>query len=222
MQLIDQNLIFSFRLSITVAILSTLLVTIVGVIISYFLSIKKIPFANLIETIFTLPMVLPPTVVGYYLLVTFGKHGPLGQILNYLDISFIFNWKGALVASFVVSLPLMLRTTKASFDSLDRDYIDVAKTLGKSNLQILFKIILPLTKNGIVAGSILAFVRALGEFGATLMICGNIPGKTETIPLAIYSYVSSGDWNKANLIAIFYTLFTGGLILISKRIWRKV
>ncbi len=148
---------------------------------------------GLIDAIFTLPMVLPPTVTGFFLLVCFGKNTWIGRVLAEHNFDLIFSWKGAVLASIVVSFPLMYKTTRSSFEQLDKELIYAGKTLGLSSMTIFWKIVFPNCVSGILAATILSFSRALGEFGATIMIAGNIPGKTQTASLAIYTAMQSGD-----------------------------
>ena len=158
-------------------------------------------------------MVLPPTVVGYALLVLIGKRGILGKLLyDAFGISLIFNWTAACIASAVVSLPLMYQSCKAAFVNIDHIYENAARSLGADEKRVFWRISLPLAFPGIIGGTVLAFARALGEFGATLMVAGNIPGKTETIPLAIYFAVESGDLNTANTLMFVVVVFSFILI----------
>lgn len=148
---------------------------------------------GLLDAILTLPMVLPPTVVGFFLLLLFGKKGWLGQILLSLQISFVFTWKAAVIAAALVSLPLMYRTARGAFEQVDTDLLAVARTLGATEWRIFWQILLPNAREGILAGLVLSFARALGEFGATIMVAGNIPGVTQTMSTAIYSAVQAND-----------------------------
>ena len=148
---------------------------------------------------FTLPMVLPPTVVGFILLSVFGRAGPIGSALASIGVRVVFSWGATVLAAATVAFPLVYRTTLASFDHLDPAVISSARTLGLSERRIFFSLMLPLSSPGIAAGTVLAFARALGEFGATLMVAGNIPGKTQTIPVAIYFSSESGDMARAGL-----------------------
>ena len=145
------------------------------------------------DGIFTLPMVLPPTVVGFFLLIIFGKNSILGNFLGKLGISVLFTWQGAVIAAVVVSFPIMYRTARGAFEQVDRNLIHAARTLGMSEWEIFFKVMLPVSWPGVAAATILAFARALGEFGATIMLAGNIPKKTQTMSVAIYTAVQSGN-----------------------------
>lgn len=146
-----------------------------------------------LDGLFTLPLVLPPTVVGFFLLLAFGKNSLVGQFFSQFGFSFIFSWQGAVIASTVVSFPLMYRTVRGAFEQINPEYLYAARTLGMTERKIFRKIMLPLAWPGILAGTILSFARALGEFGATIMIAGNIPGKTQTMSVAVYTAVQAGD-----------------------------
>jgi len=152
---------------------------------------------GLLDGLLTLPMVLPPTVVGFFLLLIFGKNGLLGQFLASIGASVVFTWQGAVIAAGVVAFPLMYRTARGAFEQMDQNLIYAGRTLGMGEIKIFWKIILPNSWPGIVSGTILAFARALGEFGATSMLAGNIPGKTQTMSLAIYSAVAGNNREKA-------------------------
>ncbi len=185
---IDATDLFAVALSLKVAIVATTLNVVIGIPIAYILAKKNFFGKTLVEALITLPLVLPPTVVGFYLLVIVGRNGFIGSILyNTFHVSIVFTWYAAALAAQVVSMPLMVRASKAAISSIDSEYENASYTLGKSKLYTIFKVTLPLAKNGIIAGIVLAFCRALGEFGATMMVAGNIPGKTTTMPIAIYS-----------------------------------
>jgi molybdate transport system permease protein len=165
---------------------------------------------GLIDGVFTLPMVLPPTVVGFFLLLIFGKNSLVGKFLLSMGIQVIFSWSATVIAATVVAFPLMYRTVRGAFEQMDENIVLAARTLGMSERKIFWKITVPLSWPGIIAGTVLAFARALGEFGATLMIAGGIPGKTQTMPLAIFFAAESGDMEKALiwvllLIAVSFT-----------------
>ena len=171
---------------------------------------------GLLDGIFTLPMVLPPTVVGFFLLLLFGKNGLLGQTLEKLALSVVFTWEGAVIASAVVAFPLMYRTARGAFEQMDQTLIYAARTLGIPESKIFWSIILPSCWPGIAAGTVLAFARALGEFGATAMLAGNIPGKTQTMSLAIYSAVQGNNREKAYLwVAIIMAISLLTLLLMN-------
>lgn len=164
------------------------------------LKIKK--YQGIIDGIITLPLVLPPTVVGFFLLIILGKNSFIGQFLALFNINIIFSWTATVITATVVSFPLMYRTTKGAFEQIDKDVIAAARTLGVSEEKIFWKIMLPLARSGILAGTILSFARALGEFGATIILAGNIPGKTQTMSTAIYSAVQANEQDTALFWAI--------------------
>jgi molybdate transport system permease protein len=155
------------------------------------------PAAALIDGMFLLPLVLPPTVVGFLLLLLFGRNGPAGKLLLALGATVVFSWPATVIAATVVSFPLMYLTARAALEQVDSRFLEAARTLGASEWRIFREVALPLAWPGVLAGTILSFARALGEFGATLMLAGNIPGKTATIPIAIYFAVESDDLNRA-------------------------
>lgn len=179
-------------ISLKAAIFATFITFFLGIYSAYFtLKLKKLK--GLLDGILTLPLVLPPTVVGFLLLVLLGKNSIFGQFLLKYDITIVFSSLSTIIASVVVSFPLTYRTARGAFEQLDKNMIYVARTLGLSEHEILWKIMIPNSFSSIVAGTILAFARALGEFGATIMIAGNIPGKTQTMAVAVYSAVQSGN-----------------------------
>lgn len=188
-------------LSLKVAFISTAIVFVIAVSLAYWLGNKKFRGKVVVEALFLLPLVLPPTVIGFGLLMLFGKHGPLGIVLEKsFGIKIIFSWVGAVIASAIVSFPLMYQSARAAFEKVDERVIRVAETLGVSHWRTFRSIIFPLAWPGIQAGLVLAFARGLGEFGATLMIAGYIPGKTDTMPLAIYFAVEGGRMAYASLL----------------------
>lgn len=199
-------------ISIKVAVTATILTFSLGLIAArWVFSLKKIRF--LMDGIFSLPMVLPPTVVGFFLLIIFGKNSPLGQLLMSLGLNVLFTWQGASLAATVVSFPIMYRTCLGAFEQVDETLIHAARTLGMSELKLFFKVLLPVSWQGVAAAAILAFARALGEFGATIMLAGNIPGRTQTMPVAIYTAMQSGNrelayrWVVIVMIISFVTIF---------------
>lgn len=183
-------------ISLKTAGLATIITFILGIYAARFIcKLKK--YQGFIDGIINLPLVLPPTVVGFFLLLFLGKNSFIGQFLAIFDINIIFSWPATVITAVVVSFPLMYRTTRGAFEQIDKDLIFAARTLGMSEEKIFWKIILPLAKSGILAGAILSFARALGEFGATIMLAGNIPGKTQTMSTAIYSAVQANDQETA-------------------------
>ncbi|MDD4716389.1 MAG: molybdate ABC transporter permease subunit [Oscillospiraceae bacterium] len=191
----DSTIFSPLLISLKVTLTATLFTFFLGILAAR--EVVKIKhLKGVLDGIFTLPMVLPPTVVGFFLLLLFGKNGLLGQFLAGVNLSVVFTWQGAVIAAAVVAFPLMYRTTRGAFEQMDQTYIYAARTLGLSEFTIFWKIILPSCWPGIAAGTILAFARALGEFGATTMLAGNIPGKTQTMSLAIYSAMQGNNQDK--------------------------
>lgn len=199
-------------LSLKVAGWATLLATILGIAVAYGLSRWQSRWSDLIDAILTLPMVLPPTVIGYYLLVLLGRRGWLGAWLADLGIELVFTWQGAVVAATVVAFPMVLKAARAAFLDVDHRLEQAASVLGVSPAAVFFRVSLPLAARGILAGVLLAFARALGEFGATLMIAGSIPGRTQTLSIAIYEAVQAGEDAYANVL-VFVTSVTCIVVL---------
>lgn len=189
----------AIRLSIKVALAATLLSLPFGFVFAYVMTFFKFRGKALLEVMVNLPLTLPPVVMGYLLLVALGKNGWLSPLLEPLGIRLIFTWKAAVLASAVVGFPLLVRSIRIGMESIDYPLVQASRTLGAGGLDTLFTIILPLSRHGIVAGSSLMFARSLGEFGATIIVAGNIPGLTQTIPLAIYEYASSPSGEAAAL-----------------------
>lgn len=198
-------------ISLKSALLGTAITFIFGLTIAYWMSKYSGKLSSVIDTILTIPLVLPPTVLGFILLVIFGRRGILGSFLDSIGRSPIFTWKAAAIAATVVSFPLMYRTAKGAFEQVDPDVVNAAKTLGISEWNIFLKVCIPMAWPGIAAGAVLSLARALGEFGATLMVAGNIPGKTQTIPTAIYFASQSGNmkiaWIWVGVIFILSFIF---------------
>lgn len=202
-------------ISIKTALTSTVITFVFGIIIAYKMTCYKGKYQSFIDTILTLPLILPPTVVGFFLLIIIGKNGPIGILLEDLDINLIFTWSATVISAAVVSFPIMYRTSRGAFEQIDEDMISAARTLGLSNKKIFLRIIIPLAYPGIISAIVLSFARALGEFGATLMIAGNIPGKTQTMPIAIFFAVESGDMNQAMLWVLIIIGIASSVIVLS-------
>lgn len=200
-------------ISIKTALLSTLITFFIGIAVSYFMANYRGKLKGVIDGILTLPLILPPTVVGFFLLLICGKNGPIGKLMILFDKSIIFSWSATVIAAIVVSFPMMYRSSRSAFEQIDTNLIFAARTLGLSELKIFYKIALPLAWPGIIGGLVLPFARAIGEFGATLMIAGNIPGRTQTMPLAIFFAVEGGDMQKALLWVLIITMLSLILIL---------
>jgi len=200
-------------LSLRVAALATVLAFVGGVTCARLLAKGNFPGKEVVEAVFILPMVLPPSVVGFGLLLLLGKHGPVGRLAElFLNSDILFTWWAAVIASTVVAFPLMYQNAKAAFESVDINQEHAARTLGAGEMRVFFTISLPLAWPGIMAGLVLAFARALGEFGATLMVAGNIPGKTQTTPMAIYFAVEAGDYRTAVPLVVIVLLFSFAVI----------
>lgn len=200
-------------LSIQIAVVSTLFVAITSLVLAQWIRTRRVYGKSVIEALILLPMVLPPTVVGFVLILLFGLHAPLGSFLNEtLGIKVVFTWVGAAIAAFVVSLPLMYQSTVAAFEKVDSRFENAARTMGVSEWNIFRRITLPLAWPGLIAGLLLAFTRGLGEFGATLMIAGYIPGQTATIPLEIYFSYEAGDMETATFWVVVVSLIGFAMI----------
>lgn len=204
------------RLSLQVALLSSIVVVLIGVAVAWWMTRRSFKGKIVLETIFMLPLVLPPTVVGFLLLVMLGRRSWIGEGIEWLfNAPIIFSWWAAVVASIVVSFPLVYQTMKVGFASVDRDLEEAGRSIGASEWEVFKYITLPLTFRSLISAYILGFARGLGEFGATLMIAGNIPGKTQTLPTAIYVAVDSGNtsmawaWTCAIIVISFMLLLIG-------------
>ncbi|NIF73174.1 molybdate ABC transporter permease subunit [Burkholderia sp. Ap-962] len=189
-------------LSLKVAGWATALDLLLGVAAGYALARWRSGARDLVDSLLTLPLVLPPTVLGYYLLVLLGPRGVIGGWLDRLGIQLVFTWQGAVIASMIVAFPLVLKSARAAFESIDPQLERAARTLGLGEAAVFFRVSLPLATRGILAGALLAFARALGEFGATLMIAGNLPGRTQTLSVAVYAAVQAGDDETATLLVL--------------------
>lgn len=212
---------FPFFLSLRVAGIATLLAVLVGIPAAWFLSRTTFPGKRLLEAVILLPIILPPTVLGYYLLVTIGRQSTLNRwLLEPLGIDIVFTWRAAVLASMIVAIPLVIRAAQASFEAIDPNLTAAARTLGRSELAIFFTLNVPLAWRGILAGTVLGFARAMGEFGATLMVAGNIPGRTQTLPIAIYDAVQAGNNDLANVLVIILSAAAiAVLVLIGRLSW---
>lgn len=213
----------ALALSLKVAGLATAINILLGTLAGFVLARKHFIGRDLLDTLFTLPMVLPPTVMGYYLLVLFGREGKIGQWLQATwDINLIFTWQGAVIAAAAVTFPLVVKPARAAFEGVNPQLEQAARSLGLPEYAVFWRITLPLAWRGILAGVLLAFARALGEFGATLMIAGSIPGQTQTLSIAVYEAVQAGDDALANGLVLLISavciviLWTANRLLKSK------
>ncbi len=209
---------FSLKLSLAVACLATAVVALTGTALGYILARCRFRGRDCLDALLTLPLVLPPTVVGFYLISLLGKRGWLGHFLYaWTGWTPLFTWQAAVIAAVVVAIPLMIKTSRAAIESVDRSLESASYVLGKSRLETVFQVTLPLAWKGLLAGVALSFTRALGEFGATLMLAGNIPGKTQTMPLAIYQATQSGDDSLAlGLVALLTVTSFLSIIFINR------
>jgi molybdate transport system permease protein len=193
----------ALRLSLKVACWATLLALIFGMAFGYLLARKRFPGRELLDAVLTLPMVMPPTVLGYYLLVVIGREGVIGAWLQrHFGINLIFTWQAAVIAAAVVAFPLVLKGARAAFETVDMQLEQAAKVLGVSSFGVFLRVTMPLAWRGVLGGTLLAFARSMGEFGATLMVAGSIPGKTQTLSIAVYEAVQAGQDDTANLLVI--------------------
>lgn len=208
-------------LSLKIASVATIVVFIVGVIISRLFTKYDFKGKDVIETIFLLPMTLPPSVVGYGLLILIGKRGLVGKFfLDNFEYQLIFTWIAATIAASIVAFPLMYQQSKAAFQEIDITVEEAARSLGANNFQVFTKVTFPLALKGILSGVVLTFARALGEFGATIMVAGNIPGKTQNIPLAIYLAVETGNKALANKL-VFISVIFSFVVVYGVNFWVK-
>jgi len=193
----------ALRLSLKVACWATLLALVAGTAFGYLLARKRFIGRELLDAVLTLPMVMPPTVLGYYLLVIIGREGVVGAWLqHHFGINLIFTWQAAVIAAAVVAFPLVLKGARAAFEAVDTQLEQAAMVLGVSPFGVFLRVTLPLAWRGVLGGTLLAFARSMGEFGATLMVAGSIPGKTQTLSIAVYEAVQAGQDDTANLLVI--------------------
>lgn len=204
------------ELSLRVAGMATAISFVAATLTAWLLARKKGPLPALLDAVCTLPMVLPPTVLGYYLILLVGRRGLLGQWLADMGINLVFSWQGAVVAATVVVFPLIYKSARAALEQVDRHLEDAARTLGASEWRIFISISLPLAWKGIFAGIMLAFARGMGEFGATLMIAGNIPGKTQTLALAIYDAFQAGNDAQAAWLVVVTSVVCVSLLMAAE------
>jgi molybdate transport system permease protein len=209
----------ALRLSLKVALWATLIDLVLGVALGYLLARKRFPGRELLDALLTLPMVMPPTVLGYYLLVVIGREGVLGSWLREtLGINLIFTWQAAVIAAAVVAFPLVLKGARAAFESVDGQLEQAAQVLGIPPFGVFLRVTLPLAWRGVLGGTLLAFARSMGEFGATLMVAGSIPGKTQTLSIAVYEAVQAGQDDKANLLVIITSVVCVAVLIAANKL----
>lgn len=213
--------LFPLGLSAVVATLATALAFVLGVPVAWLLARRRFRGRALLEVLVLLPMVLPPTVIGYYLLLVVGRRAPLGRAVEAIAGSpLVFTPAAAVLATFVAAAPFLVRAAQGGFEQVDPAYEDAARTLGRGEASIFLTVTAPLAWRGILAGTALCFARAMGEFGATLMLAGNIPGRTQTASLAVYDAVQAGDLRRATALALLLSVATGAVLLLLTRAGR--
>ncbi len=211
--------LIALGLSLKVALWATLIDLVLGVGFGYLLARGRFPGRDVLDALLTLPMVMPPTVLGYYLLVLIGRNGPIGHWLQqHFGINLIFTWQGAVIAAAVVAFPLVLKGARSAFEAVDVQLEQAARVLGVPPLGVFLRVSLPLAWRGVLAGTLLAFARSMGEFGATLMVAGSIPGKTQTLSIAVYEAVQAGQDDTANLLVIITSLTCVVVLVAANRL----
>ncbi|MBP1205125.1 molybdate transport system permease protein [Duganella sp. 1411] len=209
----------ALRLSLKVALWATLIDLVLGVALGYLLARKRFPGRELLDALLTLPMVMPPTVLGYYLLVVIGREGVIGAWLrDSFGINLIFTWQAAVIAAAVVAFPLVLKGARAAFESVDRQLEQAAQVLGVPPFGVFLRVTLPLAWRGVLGGTLLAFARSMGEFGATLMVAGSIPGKTQTLSIAVYEAVQAGQDDSANLLVVITSVVCITVLIVANKL----
>jgi molybdate transport system permease protein len=217
--MLEASFLFPLQLTLRVAGLATLLALVCGVVAALVLHRYRFPGRDLLDALFSLPLVLPPTVLGYYLLVAMGRNSWLGRWLEAtFGITLIFTWQGAVVAATVVAFPLVFKAARTAFENVSGSYENAARSLGCNSWQVFWRVTLPLAGRGILAGTMLACARAMGEFGATLMVAGNLPGRTQTMPLAIYSAVQRGDDALAHSMVLLLSFVCVAILWVSGKL----
>ena len=209
----------TIALTLKVALWATAINLVLGVGVGWLLAHKRFVGRELVDAVLTLPLVLPPTVMGYYLLVLVGKRGWLGAWLQQsFGINLIFTWQGAVIAATLVSFPLVLRSARGAFDGVDVQLENAARVLGLGEWAVFARITMPMAWPGILAGTLLVFARSLGEFGATLMVAGSIPGKTQTLSMAVYEAVQAGNDGEADFLVAITSLVCVSVLLAAGRL----
>ncbi|MCZ0756403.1 molybdate ABC transporter permease subunit [Anoxybacillus sp. J5B_2022] len=215
--------LFPLFLSLKVAVAATGLAAVIGIPLAYYLSRSRGKIADFVDALTTLPVILPPTVLGYYLLVLLGRQSPIGKFVEEtFGTTLVFTPLGAVIAAFVVAVPFLIKSARAAFASIDPNLIRAAKVLGRSDWNIFLVIILPLSWRGVASGLMLVFARALGDFGATLMVAGNIPNETLTMPVAIYDALLAGNHRLANALVMIMTAVSVSLLYMMKRVEKRM
>lgn len=212
--------LFPVWLSLRVSLTATALTVGAGLPLAWLLARRRFPGRDALGALVVIPLVLPPTVLGYYLLVVIGSRGPVGRVLAAFGVELAFTWRAAVLAAAVGSIALLVKAAQAGFESVDSRLEQAARTLGRSEWSVFWSVTLPLAWRAVLAGTILAFCRAMGEFGITLMVAGSIPGRTQTLPLAIYDHVQANQMADANALALISVGLVVGLLLGLSRLAR--
>lgn len=212
--------LFPVWLSLRVSLTATALTVVAGLPLAWLLARRRFPGRDALGALVVIPLVLPPTVLGYYLLVVIGSRGPVGRVLAAFGLELAFTWRAAVLAAAVGSIALLVKAAQAGFESVDSRLEQAARTLGRSEWSVFWSVTLPLAWRAVLAGTILAFCRAMGEFGITLMVAGSIPGRTQTLPLAIYDHVQANQMADANALALISVGLVVGLLLGLSRVAR--
>lgn len=213
------GLLTPLLLTLKVAGLATLIAFVLGTASGRLFSRRESVVAAVLDSLASLPMVLPPTVIGYYLMVFIGKNGPIGALLrDWFGVNLIFTWQGAVVATAVVSFPLVHRSARAAFEGVDKNLENAARCLGAREIEVFLRVSLPLAWKGLLAGTMLAFARGMGEFGATLMVAGNLPGRTQTLSLAVYDAVQAGNDDLARFLVAVTSIVCMSVLVASNRL----
>ncbi|MEO8004181.1 MAG: molybdate ABC transporter permease subunit [Betaproteobacteria bacterium] len=217
----SQDVLVPLLLTLKVAGWATLFATLAGVGIAYLVVRCRFAGREVVDAMMTLPMVMPPTVLGYYLLVLVGRRGVIGEWLHdSFGITLIFTWQGAVIAAAVVAFPLVYKGARAALEGVEHQFEQAARVLGQTEFEVFVRVTLPLAWRGILAGAMLAFARALGEFGATLMVAGSLPGRTQTLSIAVYEAVQAGKDDVANYLVIVTSVVCVSILLASGRLLR--
>ena len=213
---------FPLWLSLRVAAVATLVSLALGLWIAYLLANRRFRGKELLDALVTLPLVLPPTVLGYYLLVVLGRSSPLGHVYEWIfGGPLVFTWQAAVVASTLHAIPLLVKSARAAFETVDRSYEKAARNLGASDWRVFWRVTLPLSRRAVIAATVLAFARALGDFGATLMIAGDIPGRTQTAAIAIYDAVEAGDTIVARVMVLVLSVMAMAIVYAANRLQQR-
>jgi molybdate transport system permease protein len=212
--------LFPIALSARVSLMATALAVLTGIPLAWALARRAFPGRRVLDALVVSPLVLPPTVLGYYLLVVIGSRGPVGRLLDALGVSLAFTWRAAVIAAWLGSIPLLIKAAQAGFEGVDVRLEQAARTLGRTEWSVFWSVTLPLAWRSIMAGVVLAFCRAFGDFGITLMVAGSIPGRTQTLPLAIYDHVQANEMLQANVLSVVAVIMVVLLLIGVGRLTR--